>query len=211
MTAGQSVPLAVESISWERIHMAVRLRLAFGTAQEGPARHVSFAFTDGSRVLDVPSSLEADGTHVVRVNVTNFDDRKAVPDGTWRIRATVDGISGPIASFESSDLDHLDQASKVFLHDATVSYEVDENREDPARLDFLIRTYHRIVRRLGPRRPRSSRARGPSSSARTRDSGSSARSTARSPASSVRRRGGSCSPPTSSRRWRATSCACTSA
>ncbi len=97
MTAGQSIPLAVESISWERIHMAVRLRLASGTAQEGPARHVSFAFTDGSRVF-VPSSLEADGTHLVRVNVTNYDDRKAVPDGTWRIRATVDGIPGPTSS-----------------------------------------------------------------------------------------------------------------
>lgn len=141
--------LDVVEIAWERIHMTLRVHLSpsRGAVQRPDATGVSFIFTDGGQRYDVPSVDEGGGSFAIRINVTTFHSREAVPDGTWRLQANLGAAPGPIASYDSHRLAALDQASRVFLYDAnrsamTVSYGVDENSEDPSRLDLLIRTYH---------------------------------------------------------------------
>ncbi|GAA5039086.1 hypothetical protein GCM10025738_29110 [Microbacterium fluvii] len=143
--------LDVVEIAWDRIHLTIRLRLTAADAAE-PA-DVAFALTDGMRRFDVTSSDEGDGVFALRINVTTFADRAAVPDGTWRIRAYAHGAPGPIASYDGGALEELDRQSRVFLHDKnraamTVSFGVDENSDDRSRLDLLIHTYH--LRRSAP-------------------------------------------------------------
>lgn len=155
-TPGGSAPrraVEVIGISWERIHMEVRVRLTPAPDASDAGSAVSFRLTDGTRAFDVPTVPEGDGSFLLRLNVTTFAGRTAIPDGTWRIQSVVGGRLGAIASYDSGDLDALDRASRVFLHDAnraalTVSYSVDENRDDPTHLDLLVHTYH--LRRTAP-------------------------------------------------------------
>lgn len=140
--------LEVIAISWERVHMTVRLRLTRldGAPTKASTSNVAFVLVDGERVFDVASDDEGNGEFSIHVNVTTFEERKGIPNGTWRIHATIDTIPGPVASYDGSQLEYLDQASRVFLYNVnrsvmTVSYGVDENPDDPDRLDFLIRTY----------------------------------------------------------------------
>jgi len=148
VTASASGPpggaLLVTALTWERIHLTIRLRLS---PAPGESRDVSFAFTDGERVVAVPSVEDGAGAYSVRVNVTNFADRRAVPDGTWRLRAFFSRMPGPLAAHDGSDLEALDDASRVFLYDAhrsamTVSFGVEESSEDPTRLDLLVHAHH---------------------------------------------------------------------
>ncbi len=141
--------LEVTGIAWERIHLTIRLHLspATGAAHAARPSDVSFAFTDGRRTFDVPSTDDGDGSFVIRINVTTFAGRTAIPDGTWRVQSFLDGAPGPIASQDGDDLDSLDDASRVFLYDLnrsamTVSFGVDDNRDDATRLDLLLHTYH---------------------------------------------------------------------
>ncbi|BDV30041.1 CDP-glycerol glycerophosphotransferase family protein [Microbacterium terricola] len=145
---GRGGVLEVTGIAWERIHMTIRLRLAppAGAAGAG-APAVSFAFADGERVYDAPATDEGSGSFAIRVNVTTFEGREAIPNGTWRIQSRLGGAPGPVASYDGGELEYLDQASRVFLYDGnrsalTVSYSVDENPDDASRLDFLIHTNH---------------------------------------------------------------------
>lgn len=144
--------LEVTSISWERIHVTIGLRLSSDGAAADSAlgtggAAVTFAFVSGRRVVEVPATDTGDGHFQVHVNVTNFAQRRAVPDGTWRVRASVDGLAVAVASFPGGSLGDLEDASRVFLYGAhsaalTVSYGVSESAEDPSRLEFLIHTYH---------------------------------------------------------------------
>lgn len=151
-TSSRAPVFEVTDISWERIHLTLRV--------QGPpaSTGLSFSFTDGTRAVAVPAVDDGDGAYTVSVNVTTFAGRTAIPDGTWRVRAHLPGDHDAIASFDSSRVDQLDDASRVFLYDAnraamTVSFGVDENRDDPARLDFLLLAYH--FRRHGAAAPRS--------------------------------------------------------
>ncbi|MFT4230087.1 MAG: CDP-glycerol glycerophosphotransferase family protein, partial [Microbacterium sp.] len=110
----------------------------------------------------VPAVDAGGGVFDNRVNVTTFADRRAVPDGTWRLRARLDRVAGPAASY-GGDLERLDDASRVFLYDArrsalSVSFGVDEGREDASRLDLLVHTYH-LHRASAATRARTMRAR----------------------------------------------------
>ncbi|WEG07895.1 CDP-glycerol glycerophosphotransferase family protein [Microbacterium horticulturae] len=140
--------LDVITIAWERIHLMIRLRLkpTVGGARAISPTPVSFVLTDGAQVFDLAFTGEGEGTYAIHVNVTNFHQRHAVPDGTWRIQAVIDHRPGPIASYDGTTLDPLDEASRVFLYDKnraamTVSYGINENADDPTRLDFLVQTY----------------------------------------------------------------------
>lgn len=146
--AAPAPSLQVTGISWERIHLTIRVRLSPAPRDrrtgDGDA---SFAFSDGRRVVGVPSVDEGGGAYAVRVNVTNLADRRAIPDGTWRLRAVVPDAPGPVAAHDGRDLDALDDASRVFLYDAhrsamTVSFGVEESGDDPTRLDLLVHAHH---------------------------------------------------------------------
>ncbi|MFT4221270.1 MAG: CDP-glycerol glycerophosphotransferase family protein [Microbacterium sp.] len=146
--------LEATGFSWERVHLTIRLRLSPGP-DSADRPDVSFVFTDGGRVFDVPCADEGGGSFAIRVNVTTFADRAAIPDGTWRVQARLDQEPGPTASCHGGALEDLDRASRVFLYDGnrsalTVSFGVEESSEDASRLDLLVHTYH--LRRSPPPR-----------------------------------------------------------
>ncbi|WP_293696169.1 CDP-glycerol glycerophosphotransferase family protein [uncultured Agrococcus sp.] len=134
-------------IVWERIHMTIRMRLSSPLdAPESAASEVSFAVEQPSRVFPVNSTDEGDGAFAVHINITTFADRKAIPNGVWRVRAYFGDAPGPAASFDGGALTYLDEASRVFHFDSnrsalTVSFGVEEPYDDAPRLDFLIMAY----------------------------------------------------------------------
>lgn len=138
--------LETDSISWERIHLTIRLRLTPAHGRTAPAP-VTFAFVDSTRSFPVASTDEGGGLFAVHVNVTTFAGRAAIPNGTWRIQSRLGDAPGPAASYAGGDLRALDEASRVFLYDEnrsalTTSFAVAENPDDPSRLDLLIHTNH---------------------------------------------------------------------
>jgi len=146
-TPARGPVVEVSDIAWERVHLTLRVRLSPDAAGDARADAVSFVFTDGTRTYPVPSKAGDDGVFDLHVNVTTFAGRQAVPDGTWRIRALLDGATDPTASYDGDRLDALDDASRVFLYDRsraamTVSFGVDESPNDASRLDLLVHTYH---------------------------------------------------------------------
>ena len=153
-SAARDYALEVTRITWERIHMTLRLQLSPPVASSEERGTVSFAFVDGTRMFDVRPTEEAPGSFVLRVNVTSFAERKAFPIGSWRIRSYLDGVPGPFASFDAGSIEYLDQASRVFHYHSgrsamTVDYFVDESREDASRLDLVMRT-NRFTRGSAP-------------------------------------------------------------
>ena len=155
--------LEVADIAWERIHLVIRVRLSPlpDTSSGTVARDVSFVFADGERVFDVDSVDEGGGHFAIRINVTTFANRAAIPVGDWRIRARGGEAVGPAAFCAPAAVDALEDASRIFLYDAhrsalTVSFGVEESSDQPERLDFLIHSNHL---HRAPERARSPRAR----------------------------------------------------
>lgn len=152
------VELTVVSISWERIHLTLRLQAQpVGGAEVGP---FSFVIVDGARSFPVDSSDLGDGTHEIHINITTFRDRRGIPNGTWRILALGEGgaLSAP-AVFDGGALSALEEASRVFLYDSnkavvTASFGIGESSDDLERLDFLMRTYQ-LSRSGGKAKPKS--------------------------------------------------------
>ncbi|MFT4230608.1 MAG: hypothetical protein QM602_09980, partial [Microbacterium sp.] len=95
--AGCGHVIDVTAISWERIHLTIRVRLspAPDATQTAVPSAVSFEFIDAARAFPVPAVDAGGGVFDIRVNVTTFADRRAVPDGTWRLRARLDRVAGP--------------------------------------------------------------------------------------------------------------------
>ena len=96
ITAAEIIPplpvdLRVVALTWERIHLTIQLQV---TAHEGtvPPVRPSFEITDGPRSHVVPASRMGDGRYDLRVNITSFENRRGIPNGTWRIRAVVDDL-----------------------------------------------------------------------------------------------------------------------
>ncbi|WP_434810422.1 CDP-glycerol glycerophosphotransferase family protein [Microbacterium sp. bgisy189] len=141
----------VVSITWERIHMTVHVRLSSppADADESPST-VAFSLVDGDRSFPTTATAKGGGNFAITINVTTFADRAAIPDGNWRVEAQLDPST---TATYVGDLADLDDASRVFLHDGgraalTVSFSVEEHRDDPSRLDLLIRSNH--LRRAAP-------------------------------------------------------------
>ncbi|MFS0867879.1 CDP-glycerol glycerophosphotransferase family protein [Microbacterium sp. 179-B 1A2 NHS] len=146
----------VREVSWERVHLAIRVELsqigdwlppepAPGTEPSAP---LAFQIVDNGRSYDVAfdDDGDGDGVYTLRINITTFQKRQGIPNGTWRIHPVVDGHRALPAVFDGRELAYLDEASRVFLYDGnrsvvTVSFGISENEIDLGRLDFLIRSY----------------------------------------------------------------------
>lgn len=145
--------LTIGAIEWERVLLTIHLQLAT-IDDEAPipaASEVTFELVDGKRTFDAPAVAQGDGAYTIKINITCFAGRKAIANGTWRVRAVTPSGEGPVASFDGGDLERLDEASRVFLYNGnrsvmTVSYGIAETDEG---LDFLMRTYQ--LSRSGPK------------------------------------------------------------
>lgn len=173
--------LTVTALRWERVHLTIELLLErLPAAPEGVGAElvqdvpvVEFELVDGKRRYQAAAVPGVDGMYSVPVNVTTFVNRREVPNGTWRIRALIDGMRGPVAEFDGSELGYLDESSRAFLYSGnravmTVSFGIAERADRLDRLDFLLRTYHLTRPKAKPklrtrfkrlRRPRLSHAR----------------------------------------------------
>lgn len=149
----------VTSISWERVHVSLTATLHECT--EVPAS-IQFTIVDGGRAYPVNTTPAGDGQYRLEINVTNFRDRRQVPDGTWRIVPYIDGEPGPAATYDLNTLTELDEASRTFLYAANrVAYVVSFGISEDEQPHLVMRTYQMF------RNPKS-RGRGPKRSLRRR-------------------------------------------
>lgn len=105
---------------------------------------LGFELWAGQRRLSIPSVRDEQGVHVLTINVTNFHDRRQVPNGTWHIVPVFGGepVGRPLV-FPLDRVGELDQDSRTFLYNANKSaYVVNfDISEDDVRPHFLVRTY----------------------------------------------------------------------
>ncbi len=172
--------VTVASLTWERVHLTIRVRVeqtapweppalpapaaavldpAHPVAPAEPAPPVAFRIVDGGRSYAVPFDDEGGGVYALRVNITSFVNRQGIPNGTWRIHLVADGHRAAPAVFDGRELTYLDNASRVFLYDSnravlTVSFGIAENINDTDRLDFLMRSYQLFRGKPKPKRRR---------------------------------------------------------
>lgn len=105
---------------------------------------IGFAIRAGKKLLAIPTERDEDGYYRLELNVTNFHKRKAVPNGSWRLVPTYDGVAiGPGAAFPLNRVGELDPASRTYLYNNNRSaYVVNfDVSEDDIRPEFVVRTY----------------------------------------------------------------------
>ncbi|MFF2328133.1 MULTISPECIES: CDP-glycerol glycerophosphotransferase family protein [unclassified Streptomyces] len=91
------------------------------------------------------------GQHRLEINVTNFENRRQVPNGTWRIVPVAGDERLPAATFDLTAADRLDVDSRSFLYDRNrsvyvIAFGISDDDENP---EFLMRTYQ-LFRGAGP-------------------------------------------------------------
>lgn len=130
----------IRAISWERVHLSLTATLPRSSDAPGNAQ---FMIVDGARVFPVKTTPVGDGRYRLEINVTNFRDRRPVPDGTWRFVPYIGGQPGPATGYDLAALERLDQDSRTFLYAANkaayiVGFGISEDDERP---HFVMRTY----------------------------------------------------------------------
>lgn len=107
--------------------------------------HDEFAFllVDEDRVLRLPVEHVSDDSYRATINVTNFQDRSQVPNGTWRIVPVRNGIFYRAARFNLAQLPKLEEWSRTFIYNnnrSSYSFTFDISEHD-TRPEFLLRSY----------------------------------------------------------------------
>ncbi|ROQ59286.1 CDP-ribitol ribitolphosphotransferase [Streptomyces sp. 840.1] len=131
---------SIATISWERVHLSLVVEVSDFT---GDASALSFLIVDNGREFPVNSRQIDAEQHRLDINVTNFQDRRQVPNGTWRIVPVLGDERLPGATFDLKATDRLDVSSRVFLYDRNrsvyvISFGLSDDDESP---EFLMRTY----------------------------------------------------------------------
>lgn len=139
---------SIAEISWERVHLTLTVVV---TGDVSPPR---FLIVDNERELPVKSRQIAADTYALEINVTNFQGRGQVPNGTWRIVPVVGDKRLPAADIDLSDTERLDADSRTFLYDRNrvayvIAFGISDDDEHP---DFLMRTYQ-LFRKAAPAKP----------------------------------------------------------
>lgn len=136
----------VTGIEWERVTVSLHLRVNPAAPDAAPAvdpSELHFELVDGARVYPVNAIVIREGEFRIDINVTRFNGRRQIPNGTWRVRAQFDGAPRVVASYDGRELKALDEASRVFLYNKNLSVFVTGFgiAEDVDSLHFLMRTY----------------------------------------------------------------------
>ena len=129
--------LTITRIEWERVW--VTIEFAFDQPVRG---EIDFAIYDERRAYPLDAVASDNGHYVARINVTNFRDRRHVPDGSWRFMSVIDGHRGPVASFPLERARELDNAGRSFIYNRDQSiYAVTFALSDEERADVVFNTY----------------------------------------------------------------------
>lgn len=147
----------VVGVSWERVLLRIDVRVPPRVrACEGASRAPDDEVDVDPVVEAAPAAFilrrERDGRHPVEahrldpdtwrltINVTNFEERKPVPDATWRI-AAFDGKGWHRVGCDFALLGSLDDASRPFLHDANRRAYVVEPGIGAVEPEFVLRVF----------------------------------------------------------------------
>lgn len=146
----------ITAIAWERVHLTLTVTLA---ECGGSPDSVQFRIAGGGREYPVKTVPAGDGQYRIEINVTNFRDRRQVPDGTWRFIAYIGDQQGPTAGYDLSALDVLVQDSRTFLYAANqaayiVNFGISDDEEHP---DFVMRTYQMFRKPTQDGKPKKAR------------------------------------------------------
>ncbi|MCF3963894.1 CDP-glycerol glycerophosphotransferase family protein [Streptomyces fuscigenes] len=138
---------SIAAISWERVHLTLTVVVSDFTGDAGALR---FLIVDGEREFPLKSRRTDAGQYALDINVTNFQGRGQVPNGTWRIVAVIGDERLDAADFDLTATDRLDSDSRTFLYDRNrvayvISFGISDNDENP---EFLMRTYQ-LFRKAG--------------------------------------------------------------
>ena len=150
-----SIACTVSEISWDRVHLGLTIRVENHPVpepdptwpdelSEQDQRRLGFSLFAGIRLLPMTTDQDADGSYRVTLNITNFHDRKQVPNGTWRIVPTLDGEQvGPGAVYPLGRISELDPVSRSFLYNSNKSaYVINfDITEDDVRPELVLRAY----------------------------------------------------------------------
>lgn len=142
------VRCSVATISWERVHLSLVVTIS---GFSGDPDDLRFIIVDGGRDFPVNVKRIDAEQYLLEFNVTNFTDRRQIPNGTWRIVPVLDEERLPGATFDLKATDRLEDASRVFLYDRNRSvyvtaFGLSDDDENP---EFLMRTYQ-LNRGTGP-------------------------------------------------------------
>lgn len=134
------VRCSIATISWERIHLTLVVRVSGLTVDSSSLR---FVIVDNEREFPVQSRQTGDGEFALEINVTNFENRRQVPNGTWRIHPVIGEKRLDAADFDLASLERLDADSRTFLYNRNrsayvVAFGISDDVERPV---FLMRAY----------------------------------------------------------------------
>ena len=104
---------------------------------------LTFAIRERKRRFPVRTTWLGDGRYELSLTITDFHNRRQVPDGTWRIIPVIEGQGYTPARYPLERASELESFARVFLYDQnrsayTVSFGVSESDVRP---EFLVRTY----------------------------------------------------------------------
>ena len=102
-----------------------------------------FYLQDKKRVYYIAPTHLGDGQYVLHLNVSNFEARQFLPNGTWKLFASTDDGEEIGATWDLADLAELDDLTRVFLFASnstayTVSFGITEDEVEPL---LAIRSY----------------------------------------------------------------------
>ncbi|HMQ37762.1 MAG TPA: CDP-glycerol glycerophosphotransferase family protein [Micropruina sp.] len=137
---------AVETIAWERVHLTIVTKLTQTQADAEPAvppDEVSYRLQSLRFGYPVQTEYLGDGRHRLTLTITDFHDRRPIPDGAWRLIAEHGGEDLSAVRLPLDRVDAMDDYSRVFLYSQnTESYSVTFGiTESDVRPEFVIRTY----------------------------------------------------------------------
>lgn len=144
----------LEAISWERVLLRLEIRRLPGAASAAPELDApELLFEEGAEDASVfvlhrageaahplTSTRIDEERWILTINVTNFENRAAVPNGTWRI-AGRDESGWHRVACELGLVDGLDAASRSFLHARNTRAYVVEPGIAQFEPEFVLRTY----------------------------------------------------------------------
>lgn len=139
---------SIAAISWERVHLTLDVTVSDFIGDPSALR---FLIVDNEREFPVNSRQIDAEQHRLEINVTNFENRRQVPNGTWRIVPVIGEERLPAAGFDLTATDELDDCSRTFLYDRNrsvyvIAFGISDDLDSP---DFLMRTYQ-LFRSAGP-------------------------------------------------------------
>lgn len=129
----------IVDIRWERVNLTFEVEVS---GQEAPSFYLRPS--NGSTVEPqlIPAVSTGDGRFVLSINVTQFQGRRQVPDGTWLICASENDVEIP-ARFDLTRIEELPDRSRAFVYNNnfstyTVTFGISDSEESP---NFLMSTY----------------------------------------------------------------------